>query len=150
MRRTCWVQVGASTPKAEAGGLKMRGPNPPRLWKNNMRFSMETSSCPSCGFSHNPLYKLPSWLDDVNPPPSTPLFPRSDAPKLSLVTVLFLFYRLKRRFCLPWTEIRPVCIFRKVGIPKNCLRKREPFRCQTRRRMCVAQSADCLHVLMCK
>lgn len=29
---------------------------------------METSSRPSCGFSHNPLHKLPSWLNDVIPP----------------------------------------------------------------------------------
>lgn len=83
MRRTWWVQVGASTPKAEAGGSKMRGPNAPRLWKNNMRFSMETSSRPSCGFSHNPLHKLPSWLNDVSPPPHPPI--RSDAPQLSLL-----------------------------------------------------------------
>lgn len=48
------------------------------LWKNKMRFSMETSSSPSCGFSHNPLHKNPTLLDDVTEllwlrlPPSTP------------------------------------------------------------------------------
>lgn len=41
---------------------------------------METSSSPSCGFSHNPLHKHPSWLNDVTEllwlclPSSTPHF----------------------------------------------------------------------------